>query len=252
MVNVSKTYLSEVYGNLRYRPTWLPGTPLELGAVGVLDNGVFRQVTDLASLDIAYEVANDPVPDASLDFTSSNGVSIQLKAKGELNERFKVLAQADAGALVEFSRAGAVVLQLRGVVADRIRDQARLARDLLRSVIINDPSKRWLRDWVAVTDVVHAKSASIMISSSAGSRIELKAAGALAPTNLADASAGFSVASESAVSTKIIAEEGLTPLYRGARIKRKFFWLYDEVLPASAEAPDPEEVFGAAEPEDDI
>lgn len=251
MASVLRTYLTEVHHNLRYRPTWLPGTPLRIGDVGVLEGGVFRQITDLTALGISYEVSKDPVPDASLDFSSSGGVSIAIKAKGDLNQRFKALAQADAGALVEFSRAGAVVLQLRGVVADRVLDQAKLSRDLLHSMISNDESKRWLRDWVAVTDVVRAESASIFISSSADSRIELKASGTIAPSNLADASAGYTVASESAVSTKIIAQSGLTPLFRGARVNRKFFWLYDEVLPASAEAPAPEDVFGDAEPGDD-
>lgn len=50
------------------------------------------------------------------------------------------------------------------------------------------------------------------------------------------------------LSTTIVAERGLTPLYRALRVKRNFWWLYDEVVTASGEAPDPDELFDSADP----
>jgi hypothetical protein len=249
-MSVHKMYTKDVYENLKYRPTWLPGTPVQLGTVGVIEDGIFRAVTDLSQLGIPFKVTLDSARDA-IDFTSEKGVSITFKAAGEANARFRALAKADAGALIEFSREGAVVLQLRDVSLNRISDQYALSRAMLRSIAVGDESKQWQRDWVVITEVARAGRATIVISDSGNSRLKLKASGSTAPTSLVDASAGLSVVAESQISTKVIAESGLTPLYRGLRVKRVFFWLYDEVLPASAEAPLPDEVFGDADPAGD-
>jgi len=92
MASIHSTYISAVYGNLRYRPTWLPGTPTRLGDVGTLDDGIFRPVTSLANLGIAFSVTTDEVPDKSLDLTSATGSSVDFKLKGTTSERFKALS----------------------------------------------------------------------------------------------------------------------------------------------------------------
>lgn len=248
--SVYKLYAKDVYDGLGYRPTWLPGSPVELGTVGVIEEGIFRPITDLKKLDIPFEVKVDSDRD-SIDFASRNGVSISFKAAGEANGKFKAIAKADAGVLIEFSREGAVVLQLGDVSFNRIADQLALRRALLRSIAIGDESKQWQRDWVVITEVARAGRATILISGSGKSRLEFKASGLTAPASLVAASTAFSVATESDISTKIIAESGLTPLYRGLRVGRRFFWLYDEVLPASAKPPPEDEVFGEADPAED-
>jgi hypothetical protein len=248
--SVYKLYAKDVYENLKYRPTWLPGSPVELGAVGVIEEGIFRPITDLKALDIPFAEKVDSDRDA-IDCASKNGVSISFKAAGETNGKFEAIAKADAGVLIEFSREGAVVLQLRDVSLNRIADQSALSRALLRSMAVGDETKQWQRNWVVITEVARAGRATIVISSSGNSRLELKASGSTAPASLVDASAALSVATESEISTKVIAESGLTPLYRGFRVRHGFFWLYDEVLPATAEPPPADAVFGEADPAED-
>jgi hypothetical protein len=247
---VYKLYAKDVYENLKYRPTWLPGSPVELGAVGVIEEGIFRSITDLQTLDIPFEVKIDSDQD-TIDFASKNGVSISFKAAGETNGKFQAIAKADAGVLIEFSREGAVVLQLRDVSLNRIANQSALSHALLKAMAVGDELKQWQRDWVVITEVARAGRATIVISSSGKSRLELKASGSTASASLVDASTALSVATESEINTKVIAESGLTPLYRGLRVRRGYFWLYDEVLPASAEPPPADMVFGEADPADD-
>ena len=187
----------------------------------------------------------------AIDFASKKGVSISFKAAGEISGKFKAIAKADAGALIEFSREGAVVMQLRDVSIDRIADQHALSNAMLRSIAVGEESMQWRRDWVVITETARAGRATIVISSSGESRLELRASGSTAPVNLVDTSASFSVATESEINTKIIAKSGLTPLYRGLRVRPKYFWLYDEVLPATAEPPQPDEAFGDANPLED-
>ena len=249
-VNVHKLYAQDVYEGLGYRPTWLPGTPVALGNIGVIEDGVFRSITDLEHLGIRFDRKVDPDRDA-IDYASRNGVSMSFKAGGEVNGKFKAITTADAGVLIEFSREGAVVLQLRNVSFNRIADQHALAHAMLKSIAIADESKQWQRNWVVITEVARAGYATIVISGSGNSRLELKASGSATPASLADVSAALSVATESEISIKVIAKSGLTPLYRGLRVKRKYFWLYDEVLPANAEPPPAHDVFGEADPADD-
>jgi hypothetical protein len=250
-VALYSAYTKDIHKHLRYRATWLPGTPVALGDVGILDKGVLVPQTSLPRLGVDFEVQTDTVPDGTLDYQSANEVSIAIKAAGELNKRFNALAEADAGALVEFTDADSVLLQLRGVRVERVADQAALRRALLDAVVAADDQRRWDRDWVVVTDVVTAASATILIAGGRGSRIELKAAASVAPTSLADVDAGLTTVSESQVSTKIVAQNGLTPLYRGMRVRRNFWWLYDEVVTATGELPEADEVFADADPEED-
>ena len=247
-----KDFANDVYSELGYRATWLPGTKVSLGDVGRIEDGVLTVETTLARLGIAFEADSDAVPEGTLDYQSKNAVSVVLKAAGSLDGRFKVLTAADAGALVEFSRDRAVLMQLQAVTSSRIADQAGLKRALLAAVVAADDQRRWQRDWVVVTDVVNAESATILISGGSSSRLELKAAASVAPASLADANAGLTMAASNQLSTTIVAERGLTPLYRALRVKRNFWWLYDEVVTASGEAPDPEELFDAADPAADV
>jgi hypothetical protein len=244
-------YTKNIYSELGYRGTWLPGTSVTLGDVGIIRKGVLQPETSLKQLQIDFQVHGDAVPDGSFDYQSKKAVNILFKAAGDLNRQFKALAQADAGALVTFFQENAVLMQLRGVRVDRIADKKALKNSLLDAVVAADDQSRWDRDWIVVTDVVTAESATILIAGGSSSSLELKASANIAPASLADANAGLSSAAESQVSTKIIAEKGLTPLYRGFRVRRNFWWLYDEVVTATGEVPDAEELFGDAEPESD-
>ena len=133
--SIYKLYAKNVYENLRYRPTWLPGSPVELGTVGLIEEGIFRPITDLNKLDIPFEAKVDADQD-TIDFASKNGVTISFKAAGETNGKFEAIPKASAGVLIEFSHEGAVVLQLKDVSFNRIADQNSLSRALLKSIAV--------------------------------------------------------------------------------------------------------------------
>jgi hypothetical protein len=249
MAKIYKLYTREIFDNLKYRPTWLPGTPISLGTIGLIEDGVFRPITSLRKLNIPFEEVIDLDRD-SIDYNSKTGVAITFKAAGELNQKFEAISEASAGALIEFSRVGAIILQLRGVAIHRISDQATLNKEMMRSIIIGGKDQ-WQRKWVVITEVINAESATIMISNSMNSKLELKASGTIAPTSLVDASANLSIVKENQVSTKIISKSGLTPLYRGVRVKKKYLWLFDEVQVASSDTPEIDDVFGGANPNED-
>ena len=120
MSSPHKIYAREVYENLKYRPTWLPGIRLQPGAIGILDEGVFRQYSTLNNLGIHSEFEQSKTKN-TIKYASKGAVSYSFKAAGESNQKFSALAKASAGILIEFSREGAVVLQLGGVSYARLR-----------------------------------------------------------------------------------------------------------------------------------
>jgi len=67
--------------------------------------------------------------------------------------------------------------------------------------------------------LVRAESATILISGSTSSRIELKATANIGADKLdiADASLSLNIAFEKNIGTKIVAEKGLTPLFKVRR-----------------------------------
>ena len=249
--SVYRLYAQDVYEGLGYRPTWLPGTPVELGDIGEIKDGVFRYITNLNQIGIHFDTRTDSDRDA-IDYASRDGVTMTFKAGGEVNQNFRAITEADAGLLIEFSRKGAVVMHLRNVSFNQIADQHTLADEMLRSMATADESRQWQRNWVVITEVARAQYATIVISGSENSRIELRASGSVSPASLAEVSAAFSVATESGISARVIAESGLTPLYRGLRVKARLLGLFDdEVVPAHAEPPPAHEFFGEADPADD-
>jgi len=251
MAKTYEIYASQIYDNLRYRPTWLPGTSIELGAVGVIEDGLFTQITSLEMLGLEFEVEPGARKE-KIEYSTKGAVSLTYKSAGETNAKFKALAAASAGALLEFSRGGAVVMQLGGVSFNRIVDQNALSKQLLRS-IMRGGENAWQRKWVVVSEVVNTDTATIVISGSDKSSMELSASGTAAPANLIKASGSLGVVNETNIETKIIAASGMSPLFRALRVKRRFFGLFDDVHPASDNFAtlEPGEVFGEAAPIED-
>ena len=248
-----RTYTRNLFSELGYRATWLPGAAVALGQVGVLDAGSLTHETSLEALGNDVPVTEQGVPEGSLDVTSNQGVSISFKAAGSLDERFKAVGTADAGALVQFSREDAVVVELRGVRSHRFVDLRVVKEALLDAVVAADDQARWDRDWMVVTEVVVAETATVL-------RVELVACaggaareeGSVTPHGLADAELESTPADRRDVGALVVAERGLTPFYKALRVRRNFWWLYDEVVPASGEVPDAEDLFAEADPAEDL
>ena len=73
---------------------------------------------------------------------------------------------------------------------------------------------------VVVTEVVKAKSSTIIISNSKDAQINLIAKAEITPKelNLANSDAKFQVLKKAKIATQIIASKGLTPLFRASGI----------------------------------
>jgi hypothetical protein len=65
-----------------YWATRLPNVPLDIGALGTVDDGVFVPRSHLGSFGISFDVRSSPGVADYLQHTSGNAVSIRFKSHG--------------------------------------------------------------------------------------------------------------------------------------------------------------------------
>lgn len=251
-------YNRTIHAHTGYRATWFPFVEMKVGDVGVIEaDGTFTRHTDLAGLGIPHEILAGSPGDGAFSFKSDGVKSVTFKAAGESDEAFKNVAEAKAGIKVEFSGKNSVILETKGARADRIGDVAALDRallDLVRPGPDGEPAG-WKREWVVVAEVVATDATTAISSTSSGASVEIEASAAVGPGGLVDADAGLSIVSQQNIGVEMIAHRGATPLYKGRRIKAKWFWLWGvTVAPAASRPPtdlDAVDLFEDAIEEDD-
>lgn len=235
-----KKYVRSLHAHTGYRATWFPGVRMKLGDIGVIRAGIFDPQSTLKLRGIPYAEVADDAADNKFNFRSEGVLAVDVKAEGELNEKFKWVGDAKAGVRVEFSGADAVLLETKGARSHRIEDIAALDQELLRLVKLGPGGSgpEWHHDWVVITEVIDVDAATVLTSTDSGGEIELEAEGQLGPKPLVDAEAGLTVKSSRSVGIELVAERGLTPLYKARRIRKKWLWLWGlEVAPADGTQP---------------
>lgn len=225
-----KKYARELRDAFGYWANWLPGTPLALGDVGLLKGNVFTRISNLQELGIAFDVQQDPTK-SEIEYSSEGAISITTKASGTVAPQGSALGEVDAGITVKFSKENAVYIKANGTSSPSIIDQISLGKTLIEHY----KQGKWDMNWVVVTEVMNAESATVLISSSSDSKIEVKAKGKVeaAKLDIADAGLGFELMFSKDLSTRIITQ-ALVPLFRAAKIKRKFWIVGPPIIKSMA------------------
>lgn len=203
-----------------YRPTWLPNLPIHLGDVGVLENNVFRKKGTLKSLGIDFNSVHSD-SNNSIDLSSEKGVTIITKIAGKVEPKAVSLGVADAGFIVEFNNKNSYIFKIRGSRTSIIQNLGEVEAEVLNRY----ESDNWDSNLVIISEIVEAKSATILLSGHAKSKIELKVEGnvKVATMDIADAGLNLKFETGQALAAKIIGEQGIMPLYRVIGVKKNIF-----------------------------
>jgi len=220
MTNIREQYTNELYDKFGYYATWEPGTIREIGEVGELKDNEFIRLTSLKNLGVQFSIRTDNTKH-DLNYTSKGTVTVTQKLKGSATPAASKLGEMEAGYVIEFGKENSILLKAIGVSTEQIDDQVALSKEIIR--LFKD--KQWEKHWVVITELKHAESATIIISNSANSKIEIsaKAAAGQETLNIANAELGLSVVSSSGINTEIIGKKDLTPLFKLKGIKTSFF-----------------------------
>lgn len=246
MSKPAKFYLRHMSKKTAYRATWDPGKPLKLGQIGKLDSfGVFNVYSSLEKEGIPIEF--DEGSNGDMDYTSSDSVTITTKLSGSAPAAGSVLSNAEAGFSFDFKSDQSVVFQAGEVKTSHITNLGAIETQILDKY----KNQNWDKSWLIISEVITAGSATVIISNSSNTKLDLKANAEVAAgtLKLTDASLGLTVAHEKGSTLKYISQKGLTPLYRVVGIVAP--WLADTYVGPRSVVEENEEIALSVQPFND-
>ena len=211
MASAAEQYAREIHDELKYWTAWLPGSLVQLGDVGTVDDVIFNRRSSLAAFGVAF-TPTQPASPGDLTHSSSGAVSLDFQATGQ-NQGVPGLPAGEAGVGISFSRDRAVVFAAVGTQQTEIADIVQLSRDLKDA----NRNRDFPAHYVVVTAVVAAASATVLIAQSEQASLTLKAGANAALGGIADlanADAHLSITSSRNMSTQYVAAKNLTPLFK--------------------------------------
>jgi hypothetical protein len=215
-----KFYLKHMASKTAYRANWEPNKPLGLGMVGKLTNGVFDLFTTLEQEGLAMKDLKDETT-GEMDYSSSGSVDINIKLAGQAPLAGSVLTEAQAGFVLDFHSDNGVVFLIKDTLTHQISNMG----ELEKKIVERYKNGTWPKDYVVITQLVEAVSATIIISNNNNNRVELEATAnaGLPSIKLTDASLGLKVANERHKTMKVLAQSGIIPIYRVMGIRHPLF-----------------------------
>jgi len=214
-------YTQEMKSKFGYFATWNPGLSIKLGTFGVLKGALFVRIGEIGQRGVQFGKTPPSLTPINFSYNSKGAVKITTKLAGSIKPAGSALGEADAGIIVEFSKENAVLFETQKANTSSIDDTVVLGEQILDLY----RAGKWDKNWVVVTELISAEAATILISNSAGAKIELKANANLQmpQLNIADAAFSFGIASDQNMETRIVAQHGITPLFRLMGIKSSLF-----------------------------
>jgi len=220
MAAIYKRYIRDLRRKFGYQATWTPGTPLKLGDIGVFRNHVFETIDNISNEDFDFDMmVREDDSAEELEFTSSNSVNITAKVKGGIVPTGSPFTIDDTGFMVNFGKKGGLVFKAKGVRTQRIMNQSALAKYVKIAFSNGD----WSDDHYIITELKTAESATILYAVEKNAEVAIKANGSVdsESIDITDANIGFEVAFSKSMEVKIVASDGLTPLFKVRGIKVK-------------------------------
>jgi hypothetical protein len=149
----------EIRNRFERLPVWLPGTPMQLGDIGVFGRSGWSKQSSLAGQGIGFSADVDGVP-VTYDYSSNDGTQVDLRAAASLDPTPQAVAGGNLGLQVEFSREGAFLLRAGAVRVSRIADLAELDRQILG----RHERRSWPPEWIVVSEVAEGGPSITLIS----------------------------------------------------------------------------------------
>lgn len=220
MPDPTRSFIRELSGlwGPGYWVTWHPSARHVLGEIGTKSGS---SLVAISSLDEHGIDSASVAPDTRNELTlrTKDQVNVVFKTAGQAGGPFTALADAQAGAFVEFGHADSVLVAYRGLVEKRLTSQPALAAELVRRHLAGT----WPLEWCVVSHLVTAEHATVLIGGKKGASAELAAQAALGPgpLALADLATRMGVARSTGLALELIGEK-VTPFFRVLKLSRKF------------------------------
>jgi hypothetical protein len=205
---------------VNYWAAWLPNTRYNLGDIGVLNGYLFEKKCNLKDLEIdfATEKREESSP---LDYVSESGVNIDIKMSGQTSRAIPSIPEAKAGIGISFSSKGAFIIQAENTYESIISNPLELEQKIITAY----KDGKWNSAYVVIIKIIEAPSATIIISNSSSSKIELIAGSDIDDglLELGKADCEFNLSKQNGDILRIIGAENITPIFQIGNIKKRIF-----------------------------
>lgn len=220
MTSLLTSLWHETRGRFDRLPVWLPGARMELGDVGVFDDGGWVKHTTLDALGIPFTPDLPGVP-TGYDYASHDGAQVSTWLAADGDPTVSGIAQGNAGLRIRFSRAGAFVLKADEVTVQSLANLA----DVDRRILARHRAGKWERGWVLVSEVARGGPAITVVSGSSDGEafVDLGVTAAAAGQPLAAAGAGIALGTRRGLAGYFVSPTETTLLWRG-RCVRDPWW----------------------------
>jgi len=222
MATPEELYVDGIKKRFRnYFAAWLPDEKLKLGDVGILNGNIFIRTSNILDSSLGFQfIEREDLDPSPIDVVSESGVSMVVKAAGEVSRFMPNIPAADAGVAIEFASQGAFILKSPAVYQPSIENIEKLKADVLDAYL----HSRWDKNWAVVVRLVKAPKATVIVSKSSRSKIEFTAQGdfTTGPIDLGNLNLSFAMRAQSGDLFQMIGATNLTPLFQLARLKKPF------------------------------
>ena len=212
-------YIKTLYDKYKFLATWLPNDTISIGDYGIISNNLFQKMGSLKDFNIQFnEIRSDSPVDLSLHYETNIEYTNNLSVKTNLPEVLKI---GNGKANFKFGKEGAFTfdalecytynMDSRGIVGEKIKE------------IYKTEKGKWNKKWYVIDRLIKVKSATILVSNTNQSSLELDLQAKLPALNLADSNVSFNIRSEQGEIIKILSSDSITPLFMASKLKNSFF-----------------------------
>lgn len=208
-MSIASDYCKEISEQIHYRPTWMPTHKAKLGDYGLIKDEVFQRWGNISGS--KYKISVKKSKDqATADLHYKSRGSREIEVDGGVD----AAGIAKAAIKIQFSKAHSVFFNLAGVTTARLDNYHEVAEK-----IMSLGKSQWNYDFRVITEIVKAKSSTIIITSGKNASITL---GVDSPVmNFANINLKLNAKSSSKISTKILTKSGFIPAFKTSGIKER-------------------------------
>jgi hypothetical protein len=217
--SILNAYWNEVRAGFSRLPVWFPGTPMDLGDVGVLDPGGWTKLMTLRDLGASYTI-EEVGATSDIEYASEGGVEI-LAGTGQVGVQ---LTQGQAAGhtylTYKFHRAGSFVWRASGVATRRITDLAAVQERVLGLYAAG----QWQRQWILVTEVTVGGPVLILVAAEKDTEVEVGVKVGLESTAVnVSAAPHVVIGANRNLASKVVTEEPTAVMWRGRVVADPLF-----------------------------
>jgi hypothetical protein len=207
---------------LKMRPVLPLGQPMELGMVGVLDDGAFRyrgKVRTMLGQAPGKPLAGDGSP--SIELISGKDVELSAHAGGETSEAFGDIAKAKARIEVSLDSKNSFLVAAHDIAILNLPEPERLLTAMLRAY----GAGLWLKNYCFVYQIAVPSSFQAILSHQAGAKVLLSASGDVGqgPVSLGDVSVKLNYERQRGELEQLIASKPTTAFFNAYAVKPHLF-----------------------------